>query len=200
MKSKLLWILSGPILMLSFMVALPAAAFSGLEFNIRDDVTDQPWGTVDGQKYRIIVVDGSTVTYNSGLVTTPTAPPLGFTCDFGVPCSSLPLGNRTIPTPTIGNEVTIYIIMEGTTANPSTMSFNFNYFGDFGSPYTMNGLTGTGPTAVTLKSNQAGVADSLPVAALSLTLIWTVLTIWVLYARNNFHHFKKPRFRKFYRY
>lgn len=190
MKTKRLILVVGSMLIWLFAMVLPAAAFSGLEFNIWDSVTNQPWGSVDGQQYRIIVVDGSTVTYNSGLVMTPSGPPLSFTCDFGVPCPSLPLGNRTIPTPTIGQTVNIYITLDGTTANPATLNFNFDYFGDFGSPYTMNAETGTGPTAVTLSSIHASPAEAPSAAPLTVFVSSVLLTLLILY-------FRKPRPRRF---
>jgi hypothetical protein len=169
-------------LVAGMLVASPAAAWSGIEFNVKDSKTNQPWGTVDGQQYRIIMVDGTTTVYNSGWIVTPSAgagtgPALAFTCVFGDPCPALANANETVgangvlPIP-VNSTVRIFIAFDGTVQNPPTKSVTFEYFGDFGAPYTINIATDTGPTAVTLNTFDTTPAfnTSYAIAALFLVL------------------------------
>ncbi len=192
MKKKLLVIFGSVAItfMWAFLVVHPAAAFSGIQFDIKDEVNNEPWGTAPGQSYQIAVIDGSNILYNSGPMTTPVAPPLLFTCDFGVPCPALASagGGDTIPTPTPGNTVNVYVILNGTLGDPSTINFSFVYFGDLGSPFTFNGSTGTGPTAVTLQAVDASTPGNLPLMATVVTMILAVVSGFIIIRRHPAPH------------
>lgn len=195
MKKKLLVIFGSLAVtfMWAFLVVQPVAAFSGIQFDIKDNVTGQPWGTAPGQSYQIAVVavgGAGTQIYNSGPITTPVAPPLAFTCDFGVACPALAsaAGGDTIPTPNVGDSVTVYVILNGTVGDPSTISFDFIYFGNLGAPFTFNGGTGTGPTAVTLQSANASTTGNLPLMAAVVTMMLAVVSGFIIIRRHPAPH------------
>ena len=153
MKKKLLFVLTIALLA-TLTIATPAFAFSGIEFHVYDAVTLDPWGDSDGQSYRIYIWGSSSgELLDSGPFTTgPGTDPesLDFICSYGGACPPSTTGADTLGTPSTGETVTIYIILTGTTGNPSTIIKTYQQppvdLGD----YVISENSGTGPNAITL--------------------------------------------------
>ncbi len=181
MKKKLVVFL---FVFLGLMVVVsPALGFSAIQFNVVDSVNVDPWGTAPGQSYRIYITgSASGILLDTGVLTTPTDPVLNFTCAYGAVCP--PGSATTLTTPASGETVYIYIVLEGTTNDPSTIIKSFiQPPTDLGS-YTIVELTGTGPTAITLQA-VAGQELPLVLPVVGITAVLLIATIWVLLKRRQ---------------
>jgi hypothetical protein len=152
-------------LMLVFSV-MPVYAFSGIQFKVLDGYNSEPWGTSDGQSYRIVVTGSTSGTLlDTTTLTTPTDPVLDFTCSYDSPCP--PSGTETFTGPVDGETVTVYIILTGTEDNPGTIVESFQQPPlDLGT-YTINVTTNTGPNAVTFTNISASSNIWLPVGLIA---------------------------------
>jgi hypothetical protein len=177
MKKKLLLALSLALLA-SLVIATPTYAFSGIEFHVYDAVSLDPWGTTAGQSYRIYVWGSSSgALMDTGTLTTPGDPVLDFTCSYGGACAGTTLG-----TPSTGETVIVYIILTGTTGNPSTVIREYQQPPvDLGN-YVISANSGTGPTAVTLSGTSAQAPSQWMLAA--LIALGVVVTPFVLRRRR----------------
>jgi hypothetical protein len=173
MKKKLLFALA-IALVATLIVATPTFAFSGIEFHVYDAVTLQPWGSTDGQSYRIYIYgnsSGGRVLLDTTMLTTDgDASPLNlnFTCAYGGECPPDPepgVTNPTLLTPNIGETVYIFIILTGTSGNPSTITREYVHPGNLGVSYVISQNSGTGPTAITLLGTSAQSPTQWTVAA-----------------------------------
>lgn len=164
--------------------AVSAFAFSGIQFLVTDNKTSMPWGTAPGQSYRIYIVGSSSGTLlDTGTLTTPADPVLDFTCSYGAAC---PAGAATtLFTPASDETVTVYMVLTGTSNNPSTITESYTQPPiDLGT-FTINRQSGTGPTAITMNdfgSSSNGV-NFAAVGILALLLVGS--TFIVLRRRNN---------------
>ena len=165
MRKKLLFALVIALLT-TLIVATPAFAFNAIRFQIYDSVTLQPWGTSAGQSYRIYVYGSSSgPLLDTGVLTTPTAPVLNFTCAYGAACP--PGYGTTLGTPSAPETVTVYIILTGTVDDPSTVIKSYQQPPINLGTYTINESSGSGPNAVTLAGAKAQSPSQWLLAALA---------------------------------
>jgi hypothetical protein len=167
---------------ISLILFTPSSAFSGIYFNIYDSLTLQPWGTAEGQSYRIFVSgNGGRILLDTGTLTTPADPVLQFTCNFGDPCPEV--GYPNFLTPNSGETVNIYIILTGTTDDPSTITRSFVQPPIPLGTYSISQGTDSGPTAVDLVefnvTSQTNSSNWLPFILLvsSIALVSGAVTL-----------------------
>jgi hypothetical protein len=178
MRKKLLFALTIALLA-TLVIAVPTLAFSSIEFNVYDAVTLQPWGTSTGQSYRIYIWGSSSgKLLDTGTLTTgsPSNPPsLHFTCDYNGYCppSSPTFTSTTYFTAPVTSEtVNIYIILTGTTGNPSTIIRSYQQPPiDLGT-YVISQNSGTGPNVITLAGAKTESPNTwLPAALAAVALV-----------------------------
>lgn len=172
MKKKLLFALIIALLAI-LIVTAPVFAFNGIQFNIYDAVTLQPWGTTPGQTYRIYVYGSTSAQLlDTGVLSPPPPgdPVLNFTCSFGGAC---PPGAATLlGMPSVGETVTVYIILTGATSNPSTIIRTYQQPPNLGVPFVISQNTGSGPNVVTMAgANAQSPAWWLPVTLAVVALV-----------------------------
>lgn len=161
------------VVMLLVVMTVPTSAWDGVDFKVVDGDTLKPWGTVDGQTYRIIILYNNVPQYNQEF-TTPTDGPLEFSCAWGQdPCNGRAGANAFPATPTVNDNVKVIIAFTGTNGNPTPVQETFDYYGSFGLNYSIDAkLAENGPTAVSL---QNVAADSNTTTAAGIGLVVMIL-------------------------
>ena len=187
MKKKLLFALA-IALIATLVIAIPVLAFSGISFLVYDAVTLDPWGDSAGQSYRIYVWGSSSgELLDTGIITTDgdgDPPSLDFVCSYDSNCP--PSATSYLTAPVTGETVTVYIILDGTVDDPSTIIKSYQQPPvDLGN-YVISENSGSGPNAVTLKEANAQPPDRWLLVALAAGALVAVGGGLLLLRRRQF--------------